>query len=92
MAYYTSFSDYLFMSSESASKRMGMRLMNEPKNFSGEGEANGAVVWLNRMDRLRKTAKLSDEEILFIVGDHLTGKAETWWNVIGSKAKTWDVL
>jgi hypothetical protein len=90
MVYYSSFSDYLLMSAESASKRVGMRLMNEPKNFSGDGEANGAVVWLNRMDRLRVTAKLTDEEILFVIGDHLTGKAETWWNVVGSKAKTWD--
>jgi hypothetical protein len=47
-------------------------------------------VWLNKMDRLRKTTKFTDEEILFVVGDHLVGKAETWWNVVGSRATTWD--
>ncbi|KAG1065296.1 hypothetical protein G6F42_026854 [Rhizopus arrhizus] len=41
------------------------------------------------MSRLKATAKLSDKEILFIVGDHLVEKAETWWNVVGSKSESW---
>jgi hypothetical protein len=76
---YSNFSDYLFMTLKFASKRVSMSLINEPKNFSSDGEANGAVVWLNRMDRLRATTKLADkEDILFVVGNHLTDKTGTW--------------
>ncbi|KAI8381616.1 uncharacterized protein BYT42DRAFT_634961 [Radiomyces spectabilis] len=33
------------------------------------------------MARLRISSKWKDEEILLVTGDHLTGKAESWWNV-----------
>lgn len=67
----------------------------EPKDFSGvsvmgEDLGNEAFVWLKKMERFKNSAKLSDEEILFVTGDHLVKKAETWFNVIGVKATTWD--
>lgn len=68
----------------------GVRFMNEPKTFSGDvSNVNVAINWLKKMSRLKSTCKLTDEEILFVVGDHVSDKAETWWNVVGSKAKTW---
>lgn len=68
----------------------GVRFTNEAKAFRGEvGDTTGAMVWFNRMARLGSTAHLSDDEILFIAGDHLEGKALTWCNVKGSKATTW---
>lgn len=66
------------------------KFINEPREF--DGTRGDAVLWLKRMDRLKGTAKLSDEEILFVAGDHLVGRAETWFNVIGSKAVTWDAF
>lgn len=67
----------------------------EPKDFSGvsvsgEDLGNEAFVWLKKMERFKNSAKLSDEEILFVTGNHLVKKAETWFNVIGIKATTWD--
>ncbi|KAG1437193.1 hypothetical protein G6F57_020352 [Rhizopus arrhizus] len=77
-----------------------MKFLNEPRNFSGETTKSGnkgledvstaAKVWLNRLERLRFTAKLEDDDILLIAGDHLIGKAEKWWYVVGSKVKTWN--
>lgn len=77
-----------------------MKFLNEPRNFSGETTKSGnkgledvstaAKVWLNRLERLRITAKLEDDDILLIAGDHLIGKAEKWWYVVGSKVKTWN--
>lgn len=68
----------------------GVKFMNEPKTFTGDtSDVNGAVNWLKKMARLKSTCKLSDEEILFVVGDHVSGKAETWWNVVGVKARNW---
>jgi hypothetical protein len=90
------FREYYMMSDStvnSVPRRGGanVRFMNEPRDFAGESnKVNEAMVWLNKMDRLRKTTKFTDEEILFVVGDHLVGKAETWWNVVGSRATTWD--
>lgn len=79
----------------SLSKRNFNWRVSEPKDFSGicapgEDLGNEAFIWLKKMDRLKKSAKFSDEETLFLVGDHLVKKAETWFNVVGSKAKTWD--
>lgn len=78
----------------SVSKKPNWRIV-EPKDFSGvsvvgEDMGNEAFVWLKKMERFKKSIKLSDEEALFVVGDHLTRKAETWFNVIGVKAATWD--
>ncbi|KAG0807735.1 hypothetical protein G6F18_013857 [Rhizopus arrhizus] len=75
-----------------------LRFLNDPRNFSGEIENNGgrleglsaaALTWWKRMDRIRVSADLSDEEILLVAGDHLTGKAELWWNVLGFQYQTW---
>lgn len=81
----------------SFSKRNFNWRVSEPKDFSGicapgEDLGNEAFIWLKKMDRLKKSAKFSDEETLFLIGDHLTKKAETWFNVVGSKAKTWDTF
>lgn len=83
------------LTGESQQGNKMMRYVNEPKSFSGYAKYPGgdvcseAYTWLNRMSRLKATAKLSDKEILFIVGDHLVEKAETWWNVVGSKSESW---
>lgn len=68
--------------------------VSEPKDFSGVSVAGGdlgneAYVWLRKIERLKTTAKLSDEESLFLVGNHLVLKAETWFNVVGIKSKSW---
>lgn len=64
------------------------KFIHEPREFDGSG--GDAVVWLKRMERLKGSAKLTDEEILYVAGDHLVEKAETWFNVVGSRCKTWD--
>lgn len=66
----------------------------EPKEFSGcslngEDVGNEALSWLKKVERIKVTGKLSDEETLFFIGDYLIKKAETWYNVVGSKATTW---
>ncbi|KAG1038862.1 hypothetical protein G6F43_012619 [Rhizopus delemar] len=75
-----------------------LRFLNDPRNFSGEMENNGgcpeglsaaALTWWKRMDRTCVSADLSGEEILLVAGDHLTGKAELWWNVLGFQYETW---
>lgn len=78
------------------SKKFNWRV-SVPKEFSGvsvAGEDLGdeAFAWLKKMERLKSSAKLSDEEVLFLVGDHLTKKAETWFNVVGVKATSWDLF
>ncbi|KAG1129616.1 hypothetical protein G6F37_013370 [Rhizopus arrhizus] len=40
-----------------------------------EGLSAAALTWWKRMDRIRVSADLSDEEILLVAGDHLKGKA-----------------
>lgn len=66
----------------------------EPKEFSGcssygEDVGSEALSWLKKVERIKVTGKLSDEETLFFIGDYLVKKAETWYNVVGSKATTW---
>lgn len=78
------------------SKKFNWRV-SVPKDFSGvsiAGEDLGdeAFAWLKKMERLKSSAKLSDEEVLFLVGDHLIKKAETWFNVVGVKATSWDIF
>ncbi|KAG0780976.1 hypothetical protein G6F22_009794 [Rhizopus arrhizus] len=41
------------------------------------------------MARLQTATRMSDEEILFVAGDHLVDKAATWWKVVGKKATNW---
>ena len=69
--------------------------MTQPKEFDGVGKqgrdlGTEASSWLKKMNRFKVTAKLSDEEALFIVGEHLVRKAETWFNIVGSKASSWN--
>ncbi|CAO3693756.1 unnamed protein product [Rhizopus stolonifer] len=68
-----------------------LRYVSEPKNFGGNVKGDSgdltteAHLWLNRMSRFKKSAGLSNQDILFIASDYLVDKAETWWNVVGSK-------
>ncbi|KAG1015726.1 hypothetical protein G6F26_013070 [Rhizopus arrhizus] len=41
------------------------------------------------MARLQAATRMSDEEILFVAGDHLVEKAATWWKVVGKKSTDW---
>lgn len=77
----------------SSKKNFNWRV-SEPKDFSGVSVVGGdlgneAYVWLRKIERLKTTARLSDEESLFLVGNHLVQKAETWFNVVGIKSKSW---
>lgn len=65
------------------------RFLKEPKAFNGENEEQAAV-WLSRMNRLKKSAKINDEEMLLIVEENLVMRAESWWHVVGSRAENWE--
>ncbi|KAG0732952.1 hypothetical protein G6F23_013814 [Rhizopus arrhizus] len=66
-----------------------LRYLNEPKCFAGGNDYEEATTWLDRMARLQTATRMSDEEILFVAGDHLVDKAATWWKVVGKKATNW---
>ncbi|EPB88731.1 hypothetical protein HMPREF1544_04490 [Mucor circinelloides 1006PhL] len=72
-----------------ASSSGGGRFIKEPRAFDGLNEERAAT-WLSRMNRLKRSAKISDEEMLLIVEENLVDKAESWWNVEGSKAENWE--
>lgn len=65
------------------------RYLHEPKDFAGGNDYEEAINWLNRMSRIHAMAKLSEEEVLFVAGDHLVEKAATWWKVEGVKCTSW---
>ncbi|KAK4512303.1 uncharacterized protein ATC70_009916 [Mucor velutinosus] len=67
----------------------GGRFLREPRSFDGVNEERAAT-WMSRMNRLKKSARINDEEMLLIVEENLVDKAESWWNVVGSKADTWE--
>ncbi|EIE79320.1 hypothetical protein RO3G_04025 [Rhizopus delemar RA 99-880] len=75
-------------SSSSLDKGM-LRYLNEPKCFAGGNDYEEATTWLDRMARLQAATRMSDEEILFVAGDHLVEKAATWWKVAGKKSTDW---
>ncbi|KAL0582330.1 hypothetical protein ABG067_007817, partial [Albugo candida] len=68
--------------------------LSEPKVFSGVSKGNDlgaeALSWMNKMDRIKMSSKMDDEEILFLVDDYLSEKATTWFNVVGKKATSWN--
>ncbi|KAG1499037.1 hypothetical protein G6F52_012704 [Rhizopus delemar] len=66
-----------------------LRYLNEPKCFAGGNDYEEATTWLDRMARLQAATRMSDEEILFVAGDHLVEKAATWWKVVGKKSTDW---
>ncbi|KAL7316174.1 hypothetical protein PS15m_005310 [Mucor circinelloides] len=72
-----------------ASSSGGGRFIKEPRAFDGLNEERAAT-WLSRMNRLKRSAKINDEEMLLIVEENLIDKAESWWNVEGSKAENWE--
>lgn len=74
------------------------KFLGEPKIFSGStsvagsnGESN-PVNWLKKLDRLKKCAKFSDEAILIVAADHLTDRAESWFDVHCSDIVSWDAF
>ncbi|RCH86388.1 hypothetical protein CU098_005710, partial [Rhizopus stolonifer] len=67
-----------------------LRYLNEPKCFSGGNDYEEATTWLDRMARLQVATRMSDDERLFVAGDHLVEKAATWWKVVGKISTTWN--
>ncbi|KAK4521020.1 uncharacterized protein ATC70_004008 [Mucor velutinosus] len=67
----------------------GGRFLRDPRSFDGVNEERAAT-WMSRMNRLKKSARIHDEETLLIVEENLVDKAESWWNVVGPKADTWE--
>jgi hypothetical protein len=72
-----------------------IKLIGDPKKFSGYAKdeqslTTEAHTWLQRMTRLKDTAKLDDNEILFVAGEHLVEKAQLWWTVTERKVNKWD--
>ena len=51
------------------------RFLKEPKAFNGKNEEQTAVVWLSRINRLKKSAKINDEEMLLTVEGNLVMRA-----------------
>ncbi|KAG1440015.1 hypothetical protein G6F56_012078 [Rhizopus delemar] len=77
------------------------RFLNDIKDFSGitggfDGTGgstmNNPLTWFKKLDRLKDLARLTDKEILLIAADHLTGKAEAWFEVACRDIKTWDTF
>lgn len=77
------------------------RFLNDIKDFSGitsgfdgtgGSSLNNPLTWFKKLDRLKDLARLTDKEILLIAADHLTGKAEAWFDVACKDIKTWDAF
>jgi hypothetical protein len=82
------------MAAEGKTKKL-IKLIGDPQKFSGYAQdeqtlTTKAHTWLQRMTRLKETAKLDDNEILFVAGEHLVEKAQLWWTVTEKKIKQWD--
>jgi hypothetical protein len=72
-----------------------IKLIGDPKKFGGYAKDDQSLTteahtWLQRMTRLKETAKLDDNEILFVAGEHLVDKAQLWWIVTERKVKKRD--
>ncbi|KAI8969647.1 hypothetical protein BDB01DRAFT_855617 [Pilobolus umbonatus] len=67
-----------------------IRFLNDPKDFSGSSTCNvSPIQWLKKLNRIQDLAALSDKEILLIAADHLTGRAEAWFDVSCNDVVTW---
>lgn len=82
----------------SSSNNTGVtKFLGEPKVFSGsttvgaKGESN-PVNWLKKLDRLKKCAKFSDEAILMVAADHLSDRAESWFDVYCADISSWEAF
>lgn len=75
------------MESQGTSKLVS-RFLAEPDRFYGTANEN-PLTWFRQVDRLRRGAGLSDEEILIVVGSHMRGQAESWWVTIEEDIHTW---
>jgi hypothetical protein len=65
-------------------------MISKPEFFTGEDAKENDIKWLKQVNRIRVGLDLSDEKILFVAGNHLRGKAETWWCINEDKIKTWE--
>jgi hypothetical protein len=82
------------MSDFTGNKKL-IKMIGDPKKFSGYAKDEQSLTieahtWLQRMTRLRETAKFDDKEILFVVGEYLVDKAQLWWTVNERKIKKWE--
>lgn len=76
--------------SDKRSSKNLLRFLNDPENFSGSASGVKPLNWIKRLQRLKELAELTDKEMLLIASDHLTGKAENWYEVVASKkCSTW---
>ncbi|KAG0737908.1 hypothetical protein G6F62_009218 [Rhizopus arrhizus] len=74
-----------------------VRFLREIPEFSGPTslQQNGRAVfsnplsWLKQLGRLRELAGIGDREALLIARDHLTGKAEKWYDRSCADVRTW---
>jgi len=70
-----------------------IRFLNEPKDFSGNTTSGVSPLnWLKKLNRIRELAGLSDKEILLIAADHLTGRAEAWYDVSCQEVVSWSTF
>ncbi|KAI8966897.1 hypothetical protein BDF20DRAFT_918116 [Mycotypha africana] len=60
---------------DSQSKIMN-NLIAKPDIFTGDKADENPLLWLKQVDRLRTGLSLTDDNILFIIGNHLRGRAE----------------
>lgn len=74
-----------------------VRFLREIPEFSGAMSVqqggrsvfNNPLSWLKQLSRLQELAGIGDKEALLIARDHLTGKAEKWYDRSCSNVKTW---
>jgi len=70
-----------------------IRFLNDPKDFSGVASSKVSPLnWLKKLNRIKDLAALSDREILLIAADHLTGRAEAWFDVACANVTTWSAF
>ncbi|KAG1257677.1 hypothetical protein G6F68_009191 [Rhizopus microsporus] len=65
-------------------------LVEKPPSFTGENDAGDGLKWFKQIERLRNGLKLTDTDVLFVVGNRLKGRAEVWWNNNENSITTWD--
>ncbi|KAG1535855.1 hypothetical protein G6F51_011301 [Rhizopus arrhizus] len=65
-------------------------LIEKPPSFTGENDAGDGLKWFKQIERLRNGLKLTDTDVLFVVGNRLKGRAEVWWNNNENSITTWD--
>jgi hypothetical protein len=69
--------------------RLLSNLIAKPEIFTGEKQGENPLLWIKQLNRLRIGLELTDNNILFLVGNHLRGKAEVWWSTLEDEIDTW---